>query len=500
MKKKTQIGGIFSIMPQVGKTTEGINTIKINRTDDHIFLTHDLNSVLEDFIRKCVKVGIYPELLSDKISNQKKRADNLLRTPRESWILAGLGNISQLEQAERLFFSGNLSGIKQHLHIDEIHKFCLEFWSKKAIKRDSWLQIAIAANLVDNIWMYSASGHDILMAPYITFDSCKIIEPYLGYRGFESAVFHIKSQGFFDRARDAHKHGDRPPVDFIDFILEYLSMMVNISTKNSFHDWLAHHVPEYKQYNQKFKNDSEYLVGGLGLGMSSSFGSNMVMFNRRSNSHVALKWQAFGRAYGPIPPHICCTAKDKAEMDNYYENMQKLVSEEIIMLPGKERAKYAESLIWTNPRNVPNPKLHRDFKIVKRNKEGSTDNVVEDYHSIYVGTELAPGDKEWRNNQAPAKKILKMFLDQNPDIELPFNYSMKGIQDREELTKFRQGERIPDIRIGQNYSKPGEAYVIIRRGNYEGTYSFYNYDGALLSSEEITEGTIHVKTENRSAA
>ena len=42
------IEGIFSINPQVGKTSHGLNSIKINSSRDHYFLTHDLKSVLND--------------------------------------------------------------------------------------------------------------------------------------------------------------------------------------------------------------------------------------------------------------------------------------------------------------------------------------------------------------------------------------------------------------------------------------------------------------------
>lgn len=495
------IEGIFSINPQVGKTSHGLNSIKINSSRDHYFLTHDLKSVLNDSTIKANSLGIYPEYLSDKQNNKIKRSNDLLRIQRAPHILFGLGNISQLTEAEKLILPAGGLDFEQHLHIDEIHKICLEHISKKDTKRDSWLRAVIKREYIDFLTTYSASAHDLLMAPYITFDSCTILPSYDGYRGFESVVFHIKPQDFFDRVRDAFKNGKPPPIDFIDFILQFPNMMINIGTKNDFHAWLSHHVPEFKQYNQKFKNDSEHLVGGHGLGMSSTFKSNFMMYNRNNSAHIALKWQIFGRAYGRIIPHICCTEKDKEETENYYENMQKLIREDVIMMPGKERAKYAEeSLIWTNPRIVPNPKLERDFNISKRNKKGSTDNLVEEFYSMYVGTELAPGDEEWRNNQAPAKKILAMFIEQNPDVELPANPVVKGIQDKTELTKFRSGERIADIRIGQDYSRPGRASVTIRRKPYEGTYSFYNYDGTLLSSEEITEGTIHVKTEDRSAA
>lgn len=496
------IKGIFSINPQVGKTTFGLNTIKNNPSKDHYFMTHDLDTVLRDACTKASMIEIYPEFLKDIEGNKKKRDYDLVNNDndREPRVLFGLGNINQLTQAENLIYAAKLSGKQQCLHMDEIHKYCIEDDSNSNAKRDSWLKICIARNFVDILQMYTASGHDIIIAPYITFNGCTILQPYAGYKGYEDAVWHIKSQEFFNKVRDAHKDGKRPPTDFIDFILQYPNMLINISTQNSFHDWLCTHVPEYKQYNQKFKNDSHYLVGGLGLGMSSTFRSNFMMFNRNSNSHRALKWQTFGRAYGSIIPHLCGTENDKAEMDNYYENMQKLITEEIIMLPGEERAKYAESLCWVNPRTVSNPKLKRRIEEFKINKKGTEDNLVEDYYSVHMGLDLCPGTEEWRNNQTPMEEIWKKFLHENPDVIIPKNAVKKAIQHKDELNKFRSGKRIADIRIGQDYSKPGRAYVIIRRGNYQGTFSFYNYDKTLLSSEEIREGKIYVETENRSAA
>jgi hypothetical protein len=34
----------------------------------------------------------------------------------------------------------------------------------------------------------------------------------------------------------------------------------------------------------------------------------------------------------------------------------------------------------------------------------------------------------------------------------------------------------------------------------EGDYSFFNFDGTLISNKQVIEGKIHVETEDRSAA
>jgi len=337
------------------------------------------------------------------------------------------------------------------------------------------------------------------MAPYITFDKATIISPYENMKTFEDFVWHTRSQDFFNKVREAYKNGERPPTEFIDFLLQYPTMMVNIHTRNDFHSWLVRHVPEYRQFNQKFKEDSPHLVGGLSIGMSSSFDSNFIMFNRPSKAHRALKWQAFGRAFGTKVPHACCTSEDKEEIENYYENMQKLCKEDIILMPGKERAKYIENnFTWVNPGSVPNPKLKREITTYKRNKKGTQENCVETYHTVWVGEELSSGE-EWRGDGGEkAKKVLEIFKQQNPDIELQGEF--KAIQDKNEVFKFREGGRIADIRVGPDYNRPGRAYVIIRTGEYGDEYSFYNYDGTLLSNKQTKLGTIHVKTKNRAAA
>jgi hypothetical protein len=493
------IEGVFSVLPQVGKTTFGINTIKSNPLRDHYFATHDQNSVLDDAVGKAIKLGVTPWFLSDKKSNNNERTKDLLNMSRDPRVFFGLGNMSQLSEIEHLAYAAQLSGNKQHLHIDEIHKFCLEPESSKETQRDSWLRIIIKKRFVDFLSTYSASAHDVLMAPYVTFDKATIISPYEGQKAFEDIVWHLKDQNFFNKTREAYKNNERPPTEFIDFISQYPTMIVNIHTKNEFHFWLVRNVPDYRQYNQKFKEDSPHLVGGLSLGMSSSFDSNFIMFNRSTNTHRALMWQAVGRVYGRKIPHVCCTEEDKEEMENYYENMQKLCKEEIILMPGEERSKYIEDkFTWVNPISVANPKLIRKITTSKTYKEGSQENCVETYHSIWVGTELASGE-EWRGDGGKAaQEIEKKFRQQNPDIKL--EGISKAIQEKEEVYKFRDGKRVADYRIGQNYSQPGRAYVIIRTGEYKGDYSFFNHDGTILSNRQLKVGTIHVETKSRATA
>jgi hypothetical protein len=212
-----------------------------------------------------------------------------------------------------------------------------------------------------------------------------------------------------------------------------------------------------------------------------------------------------GRALGTVTPHFITTQQDKDEMENYYHNMQQICREEIVLMPGPERKKYIENkLTWINPRKVANPKLNRITESKKVHKPGNTTNLVEKYFSLYVGEDLCNGEEwrnEWRNDWgAAANKIFEIFKQQNPDIVLPKDYSRKSIQNIDEVNKFRDGSRIADIRVGQDYSRKGRAYVIIRTGEYTGTYSFYNYDGSLLSNETVSQGKIHVPTEDRSAA
>ena len=118
------IKGIFSINPQVGKTTFGLNTIKNNPSKDHYFMTHDLDTVLRDACTKASMIEIYPEFLKDIEGNKKKRDYDLVNNDndREPRVLFGLGNINQLTQAENLIYAAKLSGKQQCLHMDEIHK------------------------------------------------------------------------------------------------------------------------------------------------------------------------------------------------------------------------------------------------------------------------------------------------------------------------------------------------------------------------------------------
>jgi hypothetical protein len=203
---------------------------------------------------------------------------------------------------------------------------------------------------------------------------------------------------------------------------------------------------------------------------------------------------------GTLIPHIFCTQRDKDQMMNYYENMTILCKEEIIMMPGEKRADYAEnSLTWIDPRSVANPKLNRRIYAHERNMEGTKENCVEMYKDVWVGTEICSG-KEWRGDGGEAKKlVLKKFQEENPDI--PIKGHIKGIQHQDELSRFRDGsERIADVRVGQDYSRPGRAYIIIRTGEYKGEFSFYNYDGELFSTKTIIEGKIHVEAESGAAA
>jgi len=496
---------VCSVLPQVGKTTKGINTCKENPDRDHYFMTHDLKSVKRDFETKARLAGLNVTNSLDTSPKNRTYYNKTVRNrleglPYSPSVWAGLGNIKQLSNMQRLALSSRLHNIPQHVHIDEIHKFALEPNGIRK-QRDNFLKILFKEEYVDYISLYTASGHDILMAPYFNFDSCTIISPYEGFKGIEKAKWHIKSQEYFNRIRNAFNLSEVPPTDFIDDLLEYPRMIVNIDSRNNFHDWIVDHIPQYKQYNQHHKVDGDHLTGGNSLGMSSTFLSNTLMLNRLSNTHRAAKWQAWGRALGKLTPHFICTQQDKDEMENYYHNMQQICREEIILMPGPDRAKYIENkLTWINPHKVANPKLKRITDSKKVPKPGSITNLVEKYISVYVGEELCNG-KEWRNDGgAAANKVFQIFKEQNPDVVLPKDYIFKAIQDIDEVTKFRSGSRIVDVRVGQNYSRKGRAYVIIRTGEYTGTYSYYNYDQSLLSNETVRQGKIYVTTENRAAA
>jgi hypothetical protein len=485
-----KLNAIFSYIPQVGKTTAGINTMKDSVGTDNYYMSHDLYSVLDDALMKADKAGLRVNgLLDDKKLASKIRSARLSGEDTGAHTLFGLGNITQLAAVEDLAYASTGSGYIQSVHIDEIHKMALEPNPKREAQRDNWVKFAIERKYFDELNMYSASAHDIIMAPYITFDNVRILKPYDGYKSMEEAEWHIRSQDYFNAILEAYQNDEKPPNAFIDDMLEYPTMLLNISTVNAFHEWIEEHVPEFKQYNQKNKSEGNYLVGGLAMGMSQTFESHFLMLNRRSPSHRAAKWQAAGRPLGTKRPHYFVTQIDKDELLNYYENMKILCTEEIISLPGEKRAKFAESLTWINPSTVCSPKLRRQVTSNRQHLPGNEENCVEDYHSVFVGKDIANGE-EWRGDSgAYADKVLEIFQSQNPDIEL--SGRRKSIQNRDELTKFRD-TNTRDIRVGQDYSRPGRAYVIIRTGEYVGNYSFYNYDGKLLSRETRIEGSIYV--------
>ena len=496
---------VCSVLPQVGKTTKGINTCKENSDRDHYFMTHDLKDVKRDFETKARLAGLNAIYSLDTSPKNKRYYHETVRNRLEGLpyvpsVWAGLGNINQLNNMQQLALSSRLHNISQHVHIDEIHKFALEPNCKQK-QRDNFLKILFKEKYVDYVSLYTASGHDILMAPYFTFDSCKIISPYEGFKDIEKAEWHIRSQEYFNKIKNAFKLDEVPPIDFIDDVLEYPRMLVNIDSRTNFHAWMERHIPQYKQYNQHHKVHGDYLTGGHSLGMSSTFQNNVLMYNRSSSTHRAAKWQAWGRALGTLTPHFIITQQDKDEIENYYQNMQQICREEIVLMPGPERAEYIENnLIWINPHKVANPKVTRITESKKVHKPGNTTNLVEKYFSLYVGEDLCNGE-EWRNDWgAAANKIFEIFKQQNPDIVLPKDYIRKSIQNIDEVNKFRDARRITDIRVGQDYSRKGRAYVIIRTGEYTGTYSYYNYDGSLLSNETVSQGKIHVPTEDRSAA
>lgn len=486
-----KIKAVFSNIPQVGKTTYGINTMKTSVGTDNYYMCHDLNSVLDDALMKADKAGLRVDgLLKDEVSVSRVRSARLSGEDTGTHTLFGLGNIAQLARVENLAFASTSSGHIQSVHIDEIHKMALEPNPKREAQRDNWLDFAIRRDYFDELTVYSASAHDIIMAPYITFDNVRILKPYAEFKSLEKAMWHIKSEDYFNSIYEAYENNGRPPSAFIDDMLQFPNMLLNIDTTNAFHQWVEERIPEFKQYNQKNKSEGDYLVGGLAMGMSQTFESNFLMMHRRSPTHRALKYQAGGRPLGKKIAHFIVTQTDKDELLNYYENMKILCTEEVIRLPGAERAKFAESLTWINPSTVANPKLRRRVKSNRAHRPGKEENCVEDYYSVFVGKEIFSGE-EWRGDGGAAgDKVLEIFKAQNPDIDTS-GKRRKTIQNRDELTKFRE-ELTKDIRIGQDYSRPGRAYVIIRTGEYEGNYSFYNYDGELLSNETKVEGKVYV--------
>ena len=226
--------------------------------------------------------------------------------------------------------------------------------------------------------------------------------------------------------------------------------------------------------------------------MRASLKQNVLIYFRKSGTHRALEWQNIGRTYGVQTPVLFITQDCWDRMKNYRENMEKLINMDVLTLPAKERAKFSENLLWITPKSVCNPKLQRKTTSTTVHKEGNIKDCVEKYYSVYAGEELCSG-KEWRgDNGAAAEKVKKIFMEQNPDVPILPTSNVKSIQDKDEVFKFRNGDRVADVRIGQDYDKPGRAYVIIREKEYKLPYSFFNYNGKILSSETSEQGHIYV--------
>lgn len=489
---------VFSSQGQVGKTTDVLSDMKVSPDRDNILITHDQDKTLEDALKKADKLGVKIDgSFKDKFYI-KDLVSTRLKGEFEPKNLIGLGNIATFNTLDNIVGYSKPFGLKQTLIVDEIHKFAVEDCAGDTkVKRDSWLRRFIANESVDQLIGVTATAHDLLLNKEITFDGCTIVKPYGGFHGIPEMEWKIRTQEYFDDIREAFKAGKPPPLAFINDIRQTPNMMVNISALNAFHSWVEEYVPEFRAYNQKRKEKASlHLVGGHAFSMSNTFDSNYMMLNRASPMHAAALMQAAARVHGPLIGTLICTQKDKDRILNYYENMEKISKESILLLPAEKRVKEVGKLSWTDPANVCSPKTKkvRQIKSTKTHKEGRKEDLVENRYPVWVEEQKDRDAGPWRHDgglpkpDSGANLALTAFKQQHPNVTLPEGFH-KAIQDPDEQFKFRTGNRIADVRVGQT-AQNGWCYVIIRTGKYEGSYSFYNEEGDILSSEVQNKGQV----------
>lgn len=489
---------VSSSQGQVGKTTDVLVDMKASPDRDNILITHDQDDTLEDALKKAENLNVKIDGSFKDKPYIKSLVSARLKGEFEPKNLIGLGNITTFNSLDNIIGYSKAFGLKQTLIVDEIHKFAVEETvGYMKVKRDTWLRKIIANESVDQLIGATATAHDLLLNKEITFDSCTIVTPYDGFHGIPEMEWKIRTQEYFNNIREAFKAGKAPPRAFIDDVRQTPTMMVNISARNDFHDWVEQHVPEFRAYNQKRKGkDSPHLVGGYAFSMSNTFDSNYMMLNRATPMQSAALMQAAARVHGPLIGTLICTQKDKDRILNYYENMEKINKESILLLPAEKRVKEIGKLSWIDPANVPSPKTKkiRDIKSTKTHKEGRKEDLVETWHRVWVVEQWMSDAGPWRNDgglsspNSGASLTLIAFKQQYSDTILPEGFR-KAIQDPDEATKFRAGNRIADVRVGQT-AQNGWCYVIIRTGKYEGSYSFYNEEGDILSSEVQNKGQV----------
>ena len=482
------IHGIFSQQPQMGKTTWVFDLLSgVWKKEDSFYLCHDLKSVRQDALTKAEVYGLEPYDLEK--CTIKQISKNIYKGEHTPTLCFGLGNIQTFKRLEFLLNWKFETGTRQRLIVDEIHKFLLEEEGKHFANRDIWLKRCIQNDFVEDLVLISATPHDLLISPFITFKYVDILDGYDGYKGFEEVDFKIRSSDYFDEIRQAFKDDKKPPTEFIDDVLSEDNMLINLKTEKGFHRWLEEYIPDTLQFNSDRDEVSRNLAGGHKFGMSATFDHNCMIYNRRSKAHRAAVIQTLGRVLGPRRGRIFCTQNDKDEVEHYLDFQKKYLKRNILLLPADERIAKIKEAKLLNPRSWSNPKAKRQYVDTKKEyKKGELNNCVEEYHSIHMGETYTKED--WRGDGGDhARQVFQTFKEQNPDIDIP-DGPFKAIQEKEEVYKFRGSKREAVIRAGINYDKPGRCYIILVRGEYEGDYSFYNYDGTLLSNQTTNVGCI----------
>lgn len=503
MKTKTNLYGIFSESPQMGKTTAHIELAKSRYVDYHVFTSvFDRKIVGEDYNSKCIDAGINMKLLSANT--------NINAILKERW---GRGMI---DQVYRYYALGNLKGIENLINVayglkeygiprvfcvdeaDIFGDFLEEFPvnNKTKPKRDTRMREIIAEGTFDDIQLITASWEDLLHSKYEFDPELNIYIQNDEFYGPLNADWVVRD--YWDGVNDWLK-GDikTPPKEFINDLEKY-GGLVNITTRNTLQEKLAKIIEVKNETSRLYGNFDEtknsYLkVAGHKASRSATFGMDTLFYWRKNLTNSKTSNQAIGRAYNYRQrPTIITSEEIMNDEIEYTKKKRHLLNIRAFDLPINERYKEAEQVDWHNPATkvAPKVKANRRIETTREHKEGDENRLITEYFSYTPLAEDKPQIKEIFEQSVKYGRLLITLIKKfNPKLhEEILKGTYKTIMFKnEERHKFIKGKRSQNFRICYY----NEKIVCIKHSeDYYENCSWHDVDGKIITTAKTIKGKI----------
>lgn len=487
--EKTKIKYDIALNCQSGKTTKTLSNIKKNSKADNIYLTAAQNHIAEDAIEKAKEQNLRLDLITPNATQLfQDRFKEGIVTPQN---LIGLCNYSTIKTLPLLLGGEAKFGIKQNIYVDESDQvYMFERSVKNPSIRDTEIDWIIQNNLVSSATGITSSFQDVAyLLQNIEFN---IIEPYPGFQGLEDAYYRNIDPAIFEEVFKARKNDTDLPKRF-SALIESLpqNTIINIFSKNADQEWLKGKLKNAGLFNGIVKEQTSIIIGANSLGRSASFSQNCILYYRKVFPCFSQVEQALGRVNGTTRPYIATTAAIWDFVSAGFQWKKEALEEGAFHFNTEERVKYFENKPVPKPSKFSNPRAVRTVtELKKEHLSGSKHNLVEKYEMIFIGEKL--WKEKWAGDEV-GRTLLSIANEQHPGLgvyEAVSKGGYKTIMNIKEETKFRDGSRVVNVRLGKNRNKSGWGYVIIKVGEYSGEYSFYQHNGKISSSKSTYVGCL----------